>query len=298
MASEYSDAFNLVKNMKFRKVVLIILSMLMTVNTFSSCKKSCNDGKSIKILFVANSFGDDTVEYMPEIAKSLGYSDIEIGNLYIGGCSIDRHYNNLLNDSAEYSFRYHDGKKWDYEYGDKKQTIKFAVEFTEWDVVIFQQSSGNSGIQGSYSHLSDLIQGVLQFAKPDVRVAFNMTWAYQADSTHEDFSRYDNNQMTMYNAIISTVKNVVESEKTIEFIIPNGTAIQNARALYGDKLTRDGFHLSYDFGRFIAGLTAFCKITDTPVDDVTFAPKTLDSAMIDIAKVSVKKAIDNPYKIN
>ena len=297
MASDYADAFNLVKYMKFRKVILILLSMIMTVNTFSSCKKSCNDGKSIKILFVANSFGDDTVEHMPEIAKSAGYLDIEIGNLYIGGCSIDKHYNNLLNDSAEYSFRYHDGKKWDYEYGDKKQTIKFAVEFADWDVIIFQQSSGNSGIASTYSHLSELIQGVLQFAKPNVSVGFNMTWAYQGDSTHEHFYRYDNNQLTMYNAIISTVQDVVISKKTIEFIIPNGTAIQNARTLYGDKLTRDGYHLSYDYGRYIAGLTAFCKITDTPIDEITFAPKTLDSAMIDIAKQSAKKAIDNPYQV-
>ena len=52
--------------------------------------------KKVSILFLANSFADDTIQYMPEIAKDCGY-DLDLYNLYIGGCDINRHINNILN---------------------------------------------------------------------------------------------------------------------------------------------------------------------------------------------------------
>ena len=39
--------------------------------------------KKVSILFLANSFADDTIQYMPEIAKDVGY-DLDLYNLYIG----------------------------------------------------------------------------------------------------------------------------------------------------------------------------------------------------------------------
>ena len=256
-----------------------------------------NNESSLKFLIVGNSFGDDTVEHIPEIAKSAGFTDIKIANLFVPGCSLETHYNNMIGNKAEYLFRYNDGNGWQYEYGNKQQTLEFGINFADWDVIVFQQASGFSGLKDSYSYLSDVIVGLTKELKPSVRRAFNMTWAYQGDSTHGHFVNYDKNQQTMYNAIISAVKDMVESEKLIDFIIPNGTAVQNARALFGDTITRDGFHLSYDFGRYIAGLTAFSKITGVSVDKVTYAPSTIDAKMIEIAKESVKKAIKNPYKV-
>ena len=51
--------------------------------------------KSIKILAVGNSFSVDAMQYLWNVMNSAGYTDITLGNLYIGGCSLDTHWSNI-----------------------------------------------------------------------------------------------------------------------------------------------------------------------------------------------------------
>lgn len=44
--------------------------------------------QKLKILCIGNSFSQDTTAYVAEIAKAIGYEDVVIANLYIGGCPI------------------------------------------------------------------------------------------------------------------------------------------------------------------------------------------------------------------
>ena len=54
----------------------------------------------LRILAIGNSFSQDAVEqYLYELFAASGKKVI-IGNLYIGGCSLERHYNNINNDAA------------------------------------------------------------------------------------------------------------------------------------------------------------------------------------------------------
>ena len=47
--------------------------------------------QKLKILCIGNSFSQDTTAYVAEIAKAIGYEDVVIANLYIGGCPICKH---------------------------------------------------------------------------------------------------------------------------------------------------------------------------------------------------------------
>jgi len=49
--------------------------------------------ETIKILAIGNSFSDDAVEYLDELAIADSVPLI-VGNLYIGGCSLQRHWKN------------------------------------------------------------------------------------------------------------------------------------------------------------------------------------------------------------
>lgn len=61
--------------------------------------------KQIKLLAIGNSFSDDAIEhYLPGLAEANG-DTIIIGNMYIGGCSLEKHYNNSVNNSPDYSYR-------------------------------------------------------------------------------------------------------------------------------------------------------------------------------------------------
>ncbi|MBO5102097.1 MAG: DUF4886 domain-containing protein, partial [Clostridia bacterium] len=59
--------------------------------------------KSIKILSIGNSFSVDAQRYLHAIAEANGES-IECHDIVIGGCSLERHYNNMLADAYEYGY--------------------------------------------------------------------------------------------------------------------------------------------------------------------------------------------------
>lgn len=246
--------------------------------------------ESMKILFVGNSFSDDTIEWMYDIAKELNV-DLHAENLYISGCDIVTHYHNALSDAKAYTWVRRSGSYWSRLEG---VSFKDRVEALDWDYISFQQASAFSGIEDSYYYLAPLLEkaeGMLS-NKEHTQFVFNMTWAYQGDSTHGDFYRYQNNQMLMYQMITNAVTKKVLPISKIKALIPNGTAIQNARSSFiGDNLTRDGYHLSYDLGRYIAGLTAMKTLTGKNIDNLLFSP--VDETRTLIAKESVDNALIN-----
>ena len=62
------------------------------------------EGKTLKVLAIGNSFSVDGMEYIYGIAKSAGYTNIVLGNLYIGGCSLSKHESNAKNNAPAYEF--------------------------------------------------------------------------------------------------------------------------------------------------------------------------------------------------
>ena len=169
--------------------------------------------------------------------------------------------------------------------------------YKDWDYVVLQQGSSQSGVADCYNALDEIMDRILT-VKSDVKFIFNMTWAYQQDSGHSKFSNYENDQMTMYNGILNAVQTKVLTNDRIEFVIPNGTAVQNARTSYhGDTLCRDSScHLTYDFGRYIAGLTFFSKVTGTDISNITYSPGLTEMDK-NIAIESCKNALANPFTI-
>lgn len=256
--------------------------------------KWMEDG-ALKILTIGNSFSDDTMQYMYDIAKSAGVESISLGNLYIGGCSLNTHAANAREDKGAYAYRTNTNGTWstteNYKMGD-------AVKAQKWDFISLQQASGSSGVESSYAELSYLI-GYVKKLCPDAVIVWNMTWAYQGNSTHSSFPTYGSNQMTMYNAIIKALNTQVKTKEDIKIISPTGTAIQNARTSYiGDNLTRDGYHLTYDFGRYTAGLTFFSALTGIDAERVTFAPAAVDPGMQRVAREAAQNALRYPEAVS
>ena len=257
---------------------------------------SWEDDECLKILTIGNSFSDDSMEYVAEIAKDLGVKNIKLGNLYIGGCSLSKHYNNAIKDLKSYEYRTNQGNYWTNKKG---VSISEAIESENWDYISIQQNSGDSGISSSYSpYLEDLITYIYNTANEEAKIVFNMTWAYQQNSTHQEFVKYNKNQITMYEAIVEAVKEKVRSNEDISMVIPVGTAIQNARTSFvGDTLTRDGYHLTYDFGRYVAGLTFVKQLTGLDISNVRFKPTKIDDSYRIIAIESAINAVEHPEEI-
>ena len=100
--------------------------------------------------------------------------------------------------------------------------------------------------------------------------------------------------------MIIDVVNTVITPLNFDIVIPCMTSIQNARTSFmGDTLTRDGYHLDYYIGRYIAGLTWYAAITGGSVDGITYNPSTakITDDMLRAAKEAVTTAIKTPLAV-
>ncbi len=258
--------------------------------------------KSLKLLAIGNSFSQDAFEHLYIVCKNAGIEELVLGNLYIGGCSLETHYNRMTNDTAAYVFYLSNDEKMkmvDYGSG-TKMTAKFGIEYTDWDYITLQQNSANSGLPDSYDWLDDVINYVDQYKPEDAQYFWHMTWAYQGNSTHNSFPTYDKDQMKMYNAILSCVNDRILTNSAIKGVVPSGTAIQNLRTSHlGDTLTRDGHHLSNGIGRYAAALTYLAAITGYDISSITATPSAYSEVATHLPciKEAVKNAIAKPYEV-
>ena len=249
----------------------------------------------VKILAIGNSFSEDAMEeHLSGLIRAEGL-DVILCNMYIGGCSIERHVNNLRGNKPEYRYRKFDVEgKMTEVYG---YTLGKVLAEEEWDYVSVQQVSSLSGQPDSYVLLPELVDFVRARVPEDAVIMFHQTWAYAPNSTHDQFYRYDKDQMKMYDAIVATAKQ--EAPKVgIELIIPAGTAIQNARTSYlGNDLTRDGYHLSRPHGRYIAACTWLESVLGVNPVGNSYCPEGMTAKDCKTAQKAAHKAVRKPFKI-
>jgi hypothetical protein len=262
-----------------------------------------------RIVSIGASFTRDAMSYLRDmlIANGVDTNDIVIVNSYIGGCTLAQHAANAKSGSPAYE-RMSFGRRGTItsQYGVALQDI---IKSSEWDYVNIQQGADQAGNISTYN--DEDIEYLIQYVKdncpnPDVKIIFHMTWAYAKNTTQSVWNTiYGSDQMNMYNMIVNTVQAKIvpyETNGDFAFIIPSGTAIQNARGFFGDTLNSDGYHLN-DRGRFIAGAMWLKKIYGLNIDGAFTSDYhalnnftiTLDD-MVKIQK-SVDDALAHPFEV-
>ncbi len=246
------------------------------------------EDKVFKVLAIGNSFSVDAVEQnLYELAAAQG-KDLMIGNAYIGGCSINAHLQYLKTGAPNYSYRKGINGKFE-EYA--SQRLADIIKNEDWDLITLQQSSPQSGQLDKYVNMNELKDGVKSIAKnPNVRFAFHMTWAYQQNSTHSAFVNYESNQKVMYRSICKAVNSATRNAG-IKDIIPCGRAIQIAREMVGDTLTRDGYHLALKMGRYVAACTWCEYLTGKSVEGNPYRPSGMSEETARKAQAAAHKAM-------
>lgn len=278
------------KFVHYRVVVVTALLLLFVPVEFISARQP------VKILAIGNSFSTDAAEsYVDDLAKANGM-ELIIANMYIGGCSLERHWNNAEKELAAYSYR-------KIVNGDTvvvpHQTLITAIKDEEWDYITFQQASPLSGkVESYFPYLPKLMAFVKQHAtNPRLQFAFHQTWAYAADSKSQAFENYNKDQQFMYESIVAAVREATR-RAGIRIVIPAGTAIQNGRTSFvGDRFTRDGYHLNSGVGQFTAACVWYELLLKRPARKNPFVPAGLTPEEAAVAKKAAHKAIRHPYKI-
>ena len=263
---------------------------------FVLCVQMAFADRPLKLLAIGNSFSEDAIEQnLFELAAATGHQMV-IGNMYIGGCSLERHWGNAQSNKPDYDYRKIDidGKMT----RTANYTLDKALRDEQWDYVSLQQVSQLSGMYNSFQpHLDSLIAYVRARVPATTKLIWHVTWAYAQNSTHGGFANYDRNQDKMYRAIVEGAQRLKKENAQFSLFVPVGTAIQNARTSFvGDHLNRDGFHLDLVLGRYTAACTWFECLFGTKVVGNRYAPKGLNKAQKAVAQWAAHLAVELPFE--
>ena len=200
----------------------------------------------LKILAIGNSFSQDATANIELLCDEL-----YVRNLCIGGCSLERHCHEAESGAANYSYQ---------ENGEQcvigGRTLEWALKAEKWDIVTIQQVSYCSGILETYDPwMEKLMQYIKDHTKS--KIVFHQTWAYEDGCETPGFANYHFDRKEMEDRIVKTCGQICEREKlevirTGEFIadLRNYDFFNIRRG--GISLSRDGYHLSYNYGRHAA----------------------------------------------
>lgn len=222
----------------------------------------------IRILAIGNSFSVDALHYFKQIADAAGI-ETECVNLYIGGCSLERHAQNIQNDSADYE-RYYNGVATGHRISCREALLEQL-----WDIVTVQQASHDSGMPETYEAYGSQVLDYVKKLAPQAKIWFHRTWAYEHGSNHDCFPRYGCDQETMFRALLSASSDFAQRHDLP--VIPSGNVIQALRGFPefdvrqgGLSLCLDGFHMSRDYGRYAVAATWVEMLTGADVRGNSF----------------------------
>ncbi len=211
--------------------------------------------KRVNILAIGNSFSEDATAYLQKISASAGV-DIKVVSLYIGGCSIATHAQNIRQNNAAYAYQL------DGVVTQRMISIDEALEEENWDFITVQQASHDSGIFDTYADGPFLVEHIRKLC-PQSQIYFHKTWSYEYCSEHSEFYRYAFSPAVMDKAITETVDRFCRENGGLPQI-PVGDVITALKKLPmfdsehgGQSLYRDGFHMHLIYGRYAAAATWF-----------------------------------------
>ena len=256
----------------------------------------------IRILGIGNSFTRDAIEYfLYDVFNAAGYNAI-LGNIYIGGCTLQTHWENETspNESTRNSNSYRKVVK-GVRTVTANKSIADCVEDEPWDIIILQQGQGLYGVvESHYPYLDNLIAYAKEhLSNKNCKFGYQQTWALSAHSTNSRFSLYGNDQQKMYQACVDCAE-ALRTRSSLDYIVPTGTAIQNGRQTsLGDTFLNpsDELHLNTTYGAFTASCTWFETFTGVDVTTNPFCPAGVDAATAALCRKAAHQAVLHPTAV-
>lgn len=228
--------------------------------------------KTYHILAIGNSFSEDAAQYIHQAALAVGIQ-ATIVNLYIGGCSLERHWINIEKNSPAYQYQINGEKT------SRQASINEVLREESWDFIVTQQASFDSGWSDTYEPFLGLLIAYLREEAPNAELFLQQTWAYEPDSGHENFMRYHRDQKEMYERLTACY-----TQKAREYrlgLIPCGAVIQELRKSKifdvgenGMSICRDGHHMSYIYGRYALACVWIKTLFHANIKEMSYVPYT------------------------
>lgn len=321
-----------------KRIFALSMSTLLALGGFAGCAgeknsvettepgptQSSEEAAVLKVLALGHSLTVDSCYMLNLIAKTEGYSDLQIGTLYYSGCPLYLHVEFLTNDSREYELHISSTTTPDAPPEVMSNvTMREAIRYDYWDIIIMQ--GGVFEIAEDATFKAGYIQTIQAYVNeqklnPNAVFGWHMPWATPVDDDLRNmytlepnayftgYEKYGHKRSGYYNGITKCVGDNIVTDKTFTYLIPSGTAIENALSSYLTEkdLHRDFAHAS-DLGRVIAAYTWYCVLTG--VDSLTeiklnTIPKAFlrsivsaeDYVLSDMEKAIVLESVNNALK--
>ena len=239
----------------------------------------------MNILSIGNSFSQDAQRYLHEIAKADGF-DLQSFNLYIGGCSLSRHYRNMLSEERAYTLEMNGHSTGFFV------SLQEALLNRNWDVVTIQQVSQESPDYETYQPYLNELTKYVRHCVPKAKILVHQTWAYEQDSQRlHDFGYAD--QADMFRGLKAAYEKAAQ-DIDADGIIPSGEVFQALLTNGIEKVHRDMFHASFGLGRFALGLIWYAVLTGRDVEGIAFSDfaEEVTPQQIAIVKKCVKEVAE------
>ena len=284
------------KNQKALGLLLCFQFSIFNIQFARAQVDSLQQDSIVRVLAIGNSFSQDAVEqYLWELAQEAGVKMI-IGNAYRGGQGFQSHWIDVTEANNTFEYRkVQDGRRTNRPHS----ALADIITDEPWQYITFQQVSQESGLTTTFEpYLSELI-GYTQSLQtnPNAIYGYHQTWAYSHDSTHGGFANYGNRQEVMYDSICQAVQYATAMHPELSFVVPSGTAIQNARTTYlGDNMNRDGYHLDLKMGRYTAACVWLETITGISPVGFSYRPEGVDFVTAHTCQVAAHEAVARPFE--
>lgn len=233
----------------------------------------------MQILSIGNSFSQDAHRYLHQIAVA-GGEEISAFNLMIGGCSLSRHYRNMLTRDRAYTL------------GMNGQNTGFSVSMEEallnrdWDVVTVQQVSGQAPQFETYEPYLSQICEYVRKCVPKAKLALHQTWGYAPDSERLTVGMGYSTHAEMFRDVKNAYQKAAETVKA-DFMIPSGETMCRLVECGTENVHRDPIHAGLGLGRYALGLTWYGTLTGRDILKNSFCD--LDEAESEERRMTAKK---------
>lgn len=217
----------------------------------------------MNVLAIGNSFSHDATRYLHGIARAAGEA-LNVVNLYIGGCSLERHYRNMLSEERVYELEING------ERSGFNVSLREALLNRAWDVVTMQQVSSQSNRYESYQPYLNALSAYVRELCPKAKQVIHQTWAYEAQSQKltEQMGYATPKQMTddvacAYRKAAEAIgaDTTIRSGELMQMLCENGIG----------RMHRDGYHADKGLARYAIALLWYGTLTGNGVENNGFS---------------------------
>ena len=193
--------------------------------------------KSLKVLMIGNSFSICLLEQFPQVTKSMDLG-LDLCSLYIGGCSFERHWQNVEKAGNPAFKPYKVGRNVNGKVLPRTTAnIPQMLSAEKWDIVTIQQASHFSWQPATYHPFADNLVKKIRELAPQAEIVVQETWSYTPWDRRLAQWKMDQNEM--YAKLHVAYGDFAKANGFM--VIPVGTAVQLYRKALPVVYTENSF---------------------------------------------------------